>query len=312
MAKASCRRAITAALEELSAANSALYFVATDSRGSVTASALAEQYPGRFIEAGIAEQNAVGIACGLALEGKTAFVMGPACFLAARSYEQIKVDVAYAYADVKIIGVSAGVSYGPLGSTHTSLHDFACMRALPNIEIFASSDAIQADAVARYLTRSGKPAYLRVGRGDVESIYAPGETFEMHWAKFPRCGDDITLIACGEMVHPALLAAERLAKSGISARVVDMFCLKPADDEAIIQSAQETGAILTIEEHSVHGGLGELVAGIVARHCPVPMAMLGFPDEVCKVGKSADLFSHYGLTPEHIADEARRLLKRRL
>lgn len=167
MAKTSCRKAFTSAMENLAGRGKSIYMVCTDSRGGVTAGDFAEKYPGQFVEAGIAEQNAVGIAAGLAAVGKTAFVAGPACFLAARSYEQVKVDVAYNNFDVKIVGVSAGVSYGPLGGTHTALHDIAGMRALPNIEIFAPSDGEQTKRVTEYLAASGKPAYMRFGRGEV-------------------------------------------------------------------------------------------------------------------------------------------------
>ncbi len=309
MAKVSCRRAVTATLERLAADAPNLYFVTTDSRGSVTAGPLGQQVPGRFIEVGIAEQNAVGIAAGLASVGKTPFVMGPACFLAARAYEQVKVDVAYNKADVKIIGVSGGVSYGPLGGTHTSLHDIAGMRALPNLEVFVPSDNVQAAALTAYLAQSGKPAYLRTGRGDVEGVYDEAETFEPHKAKTVREGRDLTLIACGELVWHARQAAQLLEDKGISARVLDLFCLKPADEDAIVRAARETGAIVTIEEHSVHGGLGELVCGVTARCCPVPVRVLGFPDEEYKVGASGDLFSYYGLDAAGIADAAEALLK---
>ncbi len=309
MAKGSCRRAVTQTLERLAVHNDRLFFLTTDSRGSATAGGLADRFPERFIEVGIAEQDAIGIASGLALVGKTPFVMGPACFLAARAYEQIKVDVAYAKADVKIIGVSAGVSYGPLGGTHTALHDVAGMRVLPNIEVFAPSDAVQAEAITRYIAASSRPAYLRTGRGDVEAVYEDGETFEMSKAKLVRDGGDVTLIACGEMVWHTKQAADLLAAQGIEARVLDMFCLKPGDSQAVIKAARETGAIVTIEEHSVHGGLGEMVCGITAQNCSVPVRVLGFPDEEYKVGKSEELFVHYGLDAKGIASRTLKFIK---
>ncbi|MCL2815016.1 MAG: transketolase family protein [Oscillospiraceae bacterium] len=295
-------------MENLAEQNKSIYMVCTDSRGGVTAGSFAEKYPGRFVEAGIAEQNAVGIAAGLAAAGKTAFVAGPACFLAARSYEQIKIDVAYNNFDVKIIGVSAGVSYGPLGGTHTTLHDFAALRALPNLEIFAPGDGVLTAEITKYLASSGKPAYMRMGRGDVESIYPEGERFEMHKAKLVAEGGDVTVIACGEMVFYAKQAAKLLAGEGVSVRVLDMFCLKPADTEAICKAARETKAIVTIEEHSIHGGLGELVCGITSRYCPVPVGIMGFLDEECKVGGNTELFEYYNLTPEGIAAEAKELI----
>ncbi len=311
MAKVSCRKAFCQRLLERARKDKDIYAVCTDSRGSVTIGAMAQELPGQFVEAGIAEQNAVAVGAGLALTGKRVFVCGPACFLAARAYEQVKIDVAYNCTNVKVIGVSAGVSYGPLGCTHTSLHDFASMRSLPNIQVLAPADAVQAQAIADYLMENDGPAYVRMGRGDVEAVYPEGELFEVGKAKLVRDGSDVTLIACGEMVYYAVQAAQLLAEEGIHARVLDLFCLKPADEEAVRRAACETGAIVTVEEHSVNGGLGELVARITSESHPVPLMALGFPDEEYLVGKSQDLFRHYGLTPENIADCARQVMARK-
>jgi len=309
MSKVSCRKAFTSTIEALAKFDESIYIVCTDSRGSVTATDFAIKYPDRFIEVGIAEQNAISIAAGLATTGKNVFVAGPACFLAARAYEQIKVDVAYNQTNVKIIGVSAGLSYGPLGVTHTTLHDFAGMRALPNLQIFVPSDAAQTAFITKYLAASDNPAYMRTGRGDVEEIYSSTEHFDIHKAKTLHSGSDVSIIACGEMVYPSLKAAELLASEGISARVIDMFCLKPADVEAICKAAHETKVIVTVEEHSIYGGLGELVCSITSQHCPVPVKIMGIPNEDCKVGTSAQLFEYYGFTPQGIANEARKLVK---
>lgn len=311
MAKGSCRKAVCARIIEHAKEDASVYAVCTDSRGSVTIGAMAQELPDQFVEAGIAEQNAVAVGAGLALTGKKVFVCGPACFLAARAYEQVKVDVAYNCTNVKLIGVSAGVSYGPLGCTHTSLHDFASMRALPNIEVLAPADATQARAITDYLLSHKGPAYVRMGRGDVEDVYPAGTEFEMGKAKTVCDGTDLTIIACGEMVYYAKQAASLLAQDGISARVLDLFCLKPADEEAIARAAKETGAILTVEEHSVNGGLGELVSHVVCQTTPVPMKILGFPDEEYLVGKSQELFAYYGLTAENIAKEAKTILRRK-
>jgi len=308
MTKVSCRKAFTKALEALASMDNNIFMICTDSRGSVTATGFAKKYPDQFIEAGIAEQNAVGIAAGLASVGKTAFVAGPACFLSARSYEQIKVDVAYNKTNVKIVGVSAGVSYGPLGGTHITLHDFAGMRALPNIEVFAPSDAVQTAFITNYMANHNGPAYMRSGRGDVNAVYDADELFDIHKAKTVIDGGDITLIACGEMVYPCIKAAESLKSKGISARVLDIFCLKPVDTESICKAALETKAIVTVEEHSIYGGLGELVCGIVAQHNPIPVRIMGFPDEEYKVGNSSELFNYYKLTSKDIAETARKLV----
>jgi len=308
MSKVSCRTVFTSTIEAIAANDETIYMVCTDSRGSVTSGGFAKQYPGRFIEAGIAEQNAISIAAGLSTTGKNVFVAGPACFLSARGYEQIKTDIAYNQTNVKIIGVSAGVSYGPLGGTHTTLHDFAGLRALPNIEIFAPSDGVQAAFITRYLAKSKSPAYMRMGRGDVDTIYGENETFDIHKAKMVKDGTDVTLIACGEMVSPAIKAAEKLEKEGISTRVLDMFCIKPPDIAAILDAATQTKAIVTIEEHSVSGGLGELVCAITAQFHPTKVRVMAFPDEEYKVGKNHELFEYYGLTPGGIAQAAKNII----
>lgn len=309
MAKVSCRKAFTSLLLRRGREDSSIFAVATDSRGSVTMGDFYQELPAQSVEAGIAEQNAVALAAGLSLTGKNVFVAGPASFLAARSFEQVKVDVAYNGTNVKIIGVSGGVSYGPLGGTHTALHDIASMRALPNIEIFIPADAVETAAVTEYLLAKHGPAYMRTGRGDVEEVYSQGESFDVHKAKTVLEGSDVTIIACGEMVYFAKEAGLLLKKQGISARVLDLCCLKPADEEAIIQAAKETKGIVTVEEHSVFGGLGELVCHVVAENAPVKVRVMGFPDAEYKVGKNSELFSYYGLTPEKIALEAENILK---
>ena len=308
MAKVSCRKAFSSALLECAQKDENIFTIATDSRGSVTTSNFFKELPEQSVELGIAEQNAVAMGAGLALTGKNVFVTSPACFLAARAYEQVKVDVAYNNTNVKLIGVSAGVSYGPLGCTHTSLHDFASMRSLPNIHVYAPADGVQTTWLINHLASWEGPAYVRMGRGDVEAVYPEGTEFELGKAKVALDGSDVTLIACGEMVYPAVEAAKLLEKDGISARVIDMFCLKPFDRETIETAAKETKAIVTVEEHSVYGGLGELVAHVVTESCPRKMAILGFPDEEYVVGKSSELFQHYGLTAKDIAAHAKRIL----
>ncbi len=310
MGLASCRSAFSQRLIELAEADGRICVVATDSRGSVTIGGFAERYPNRFIECGIAEQDATGIAAGLSKIGNTVFLTGPACFLSARAYEQVKTDIAYNMTNVKIIGVSAGVSYGPLGGTHTTLHDLAGMRALANLAVFAPADDVQTRWLTDYLAANPGPAYVRMGRGDVERVYQPGETFEAGRAKTVCEGEDITIIACGETVYPARLAAELLAARGVSARVLDMFTIKPIDTGAVIRAARETSAILTVEEHGVNGGLGEAVARIVCENEPVMMKALGFPDEEILIGSPRELFGAYGLTGQKIMEEAVALLDR--
>jgi transketolase len=309
MAKVSCRKAFTQALLEAARGNPRIYAIATDSRLSVTLDSFARELPDQFLELGIAEQIAVALAAGLASTGRNVFVAGPACFLAGRSFEQIKVDVAYNKSNVKIVAVSAGVSYGPLGGTHTALHDFASLRALPNIQIFVPADNAAAGAITRRLAVMEGPAYMRTGRGDVEAIYGEAEIFEPGKAKIIGNGKDIAIIACGEMVYQAKTAASLLQKRGIGARVIDMWSLRPLDEDAILQAARETGRVLTVEEHSIYGGLGEAAAHLLAEQYPVRMKILGFPDEEYKVGKSGELFHYYGLDAEGIAGSAQSLLR---
>lgn len=301
MAMGSCRKAFTKKLLEQAKQNKTLYAVATDSRGSVTLTDFGKELPDRLIEFGIAEQNAVAAAAGLAKTGKNVFVTGPACFLAARAYEQIKVDVGYNKTNVKIIGVSAGVSYGPLGCTHTTMHDYAAMRALPNLRILAPSDDVQTAWLTEVLCDLEGPCYVRMGRGDVERVYSENEHFDLNKAKEVCTGNDAAIIACGEMVAPAVKAAELLRERGLQVRVLDCFSIKPLDEVSVLSALRETKAVVTVEEHSTLGGLGETVAHVAVENggC-APMKLMGLPEEVI-IGKSKELFAHYGLTAEGIA-----------
>lgn len=309
MEKVSCRKAFTATLLEKALNDDSIFAVTTDSRGSVTIGEFAKKLPDRFIELGIAEQNAVSCASGIAKTGKNVFVAGPASFLAARAYEQVKVDVAYNNSNVKIVGVSAGVSYGPLGCTHTTMHDFASMRALPNISILAPSDAVQTAFLTEKLCKLHGPYYMRMGRGDVDRVYQPGESFEIGKAKLVREGNDATIIACGEMVAPAVAASDLLRQQGINVRVLDCFTIKPLDIEAVKSALTDTKLVITAEEHSTLGGLGEAVAHVaVALRHSAHVEIMGLPEEVI-IGKPHELFQHYGLTAENLAGKVLSLLE---
>jgi len=303
-----CRKAITDTLLEEGKKNRNLYVVTSDARGSVTLTDFARELPGQFVEVGIAEQNAVGIAAGLALSGKNAFVCGPACFYSARSLEQIKVDVAYTGCSVKVIGVSGGVSYGALGSTHHSLHDIAVMRTFPGMKVYLPSDRFQSEWLTRYLSTSVESAYVRVGRNPVPDIYSRADTFEAGKARVLKSGGDIAIIATGETVYHALQAAEKLEADGIRPTVIDMFTIKPIDESAVITAAQNNRCILTVEEHSIYGGLGAAVAEITSQHHPTRMMILGIPDENAVHGKSLEIFAYYGLDMEGIYRHATSLL----
>ncbi|MBR5380133.1 MAG: transketolase family protein [Clostridia bacterium] len=309
MTKSTVRGAFTAELLALAKKDRSLYALATDSRGSVTLTAFADELPSQFVECGIAEQDAVGIAAGLANAGLRPFVCGPACFYSMRSAEQVKADVSYSHMNVKIIGVSGGVSYGALGSTHHSTQDIALMRALPGMEVYLPSDAVQMRALTRYLASSNEPAYVRMGRGPVPEIYTEKDFFTPGKAVKLLDGKDAAVIACGEMVYWATEAARILNEKGIHISVYDMFTIKPLDEEAIMEAAG-TGFVLTVEEHAVYGGLGGAVAEVLSQKKPTRMRILGLPDEKVYTGKSEEVFRHYGLDGEGIAKAVREGLKK--
>ena len=300
MSMSTLRGAFTQRILELAKEDKSIFTLATDSRGSVTLGDYAKQLPEQFVECGIAEQDAVGIAAGLADAGLRPFVCGPACFFSMRSAEQVKVDVAYSHMNVKIIGVSGGVSYGALGSTHHSTQDIALMRAIPSLEVFLPSDAVQMRCLTDYLAASNEPAFVRVGRGAVEDIYAPGTSFTVGKAVKLAEGKDAAIIAAGETVCRALKAAQMLKNESINVSVYDMFTIKPLDCEAISEAA-ETGFVLTVEEHSIYGGLGGAVAEYLSQNKPTRMKILGLPDEKYYTGTSNEVFAHYGLDENGIA-----------
>ncbi len=296
-----CRKAFTDKLIELAKKDKDIVALTSDARGSVTLDKFAEILPQQFVELGIAEQNAVGVAAGMALSGKKAFVCGPACFYSTRSFEQIKVDLAYTQANVKVIGVSGGVSYGALGSTHHSLHDIAAMRCLPDLTIILPCDIYQTGKMTEQLAEYVGPVYVRMGRGAVPNVYDNDNVpFEIGKANILLAGNDITIIATGETVYHAYHAGLQLKKEGIEARVVDMHTLKPLDKRAVLDSAKKTRAIVTVEEHSIYGGLGAAVAEILVQNNPKPMRIIGIPDENAAHGSSRQLFDYYGLDTKGI------------
>ena len=282
----------------------------SDSRGSASLSRFADTFPDQFVEVGIAEQDLVSIAAGLARCGKKAFAASPACFLSTRSYEQAKVDCAYSNTNVTLIGISGGVSYGALGMSHHSAQDIAAMSALPNMRVYLPSDRFQTAKLVEALLQDEMPAYLRVGRNAVEDVYTEDACpFAMDKATWLREGEDVAIIACGEMVRPALDAAEALAAEGITATVLDMYCVKPLDKEAVLRAAQKAKAVLTVEEHAPYGGLGSMVAQVVAENCPRKVKNLTLPDAPVITGTSKEVFAYYGLDAAGIAAAARELVR---
>jgi transketolase len=304
------RQVICETLMELAKDDRDIMVLASDSRGSAAMGPFANAYPDQFVEVGIAEQNIVGIAAGLAHSGKKPFVTSPACFLSMRSIEQIKVDVAYSATNVKLIGISGGISYGALGMSHHSLQDIAVMRAIPGIAVILPADRHETRRMTKALVGHTGPVYVRIGRNPVEDVYEgewDGE-FVIGKAVTMREGSDLTIIAAGETVRVALDTEALLREAGVSCRVLNMHTIKPLDAEAVLRAARETGHIITVEEHSIHGGLGAAVAETVIQHHPVPMRIVGIPDEPAIAGKTAEVFRHYGIAADHLADLALRLI----
>lgn len=281
----------------------------SDSRGSGSMTDFAREKPLQFVEVGIAEQNLVAISAGLASCGKKTYAVSPASFLSARSLEQVKVDVAYSNTNVKLIGISGGVSYGALGMTHHSTNDIAIMSSIPNMRVYLPSDRFQTKKLIEAVLQDSRPAYIRVGRNAVEDVYYEGETpFILDKATLLTEGNDVAIIACGEMVKPAQMAAKELENQGISVRVLDMYCLKPIDIDAVIRAAKECKCIVTIEEHSYFGGLGSLVCSIVAQNCLKKVKVLALPDEPVVTGSSKQIFDNYGLNIEGIISAVKKML----
>ena len=311
MSKVANKQMICEVLMEAAKTDKDIVALCSDSRGSGSFTPFADTYPKQFVETGIAEQNLVSIAAGLAKCGKKAYAVSPACFLSTRSYEQCKIDVAYSNTNVKLIGISGGISYGALGMSHHSAQDIAAMSAIPNMRVYIPSDHLQTKALTKALLEDNKPAYIRVGRNAVDPVYSEGEVpFELDKATVFSPGGDIAIIACGEMVKPAKDAAGILENEGIHATVIDMYCVKPLDTDAVIEAAKAAKVVLTVEEHSPFGGLGSMVAQVVSGECPRLVKNMALPDSPVITGTSAQVFDYYGLTAEGIAKEGKALLKK--
>ena len=273
------RQAICEVLMDKAKEDKDIMVLCSDSRGSASMTPFADNFPDQFIETGIAEQNLVSISAGLAKCGKKPFACSPACFLSTRSYEQAKVDVAYSNTNVTLIGISGGISYGALGMSHHSAQDIAAMSAIPNMRVYLPSDRHQTKHLIEALLKDEKPSYIRVGRNPVEDIYTEDNCpFEMDKATVLKEGTDVAIIACGEMVRPAFAAAKLLEEQGISATVLDMYCVKPLDTEGVIKAAKNAKAVITVEEHAPFGGLGSMVAQVVGANCPKKVLNMALPD----------------------------------
>ena len=304
------RKAICDVLLKEAETDKDIVVLCSDSRGSASLAPFADAYPEQFVEMGIAEQDLVSVSAGLAHCGKKAFAASPACFLSTRSYEQCKIDVAYSNTNVKLIGISGGISYGALGMSHHSAQDIAAMSAIPNMRVYLPSDRFQTAKLVEALLKDEKPAYIRVGRNPVEDIYTEDNCpFEMDKATVLTEGTDAAIIACGEMVRPALEAAKLLEKEGIHATVLDMYCVKPLDKEAIVKAASNAKVVVTAEEHAPFGGLGSMVSQVVGAECPRKVLNIALPDAPVVSGTSQEVFDYYGMNAEGIAKAVKDALK---
>ncbi|MEP3280511.1 MAG: transketolase family protein [Stappiaceae bacterium] len=306
-----CRDAFSQTLEALAEENNDIVTVCNDSVGSSKMSGFRDRFSERLINVGIAEQNMVGVAAGLANGGKIPFVCCASPFLTGRALEQIKADVAYSETNVKLCGISSGLAYGDLGPTHHSIEDFAWVRALPNITIVAPSDRSETAAATKWAAHHDGAVFLRLSRVGVPDLLPDDHTFIPGKADMLREGKDVTIIANGVLTHRALLAAELLSNNNVSARVLNMATVRPLDTDCIVKAAQETGAILTCEEHTIFGGLGSAVAEVVVETCPVPMKRLGVPGIFAPTGSANFLLDRFGMSPQGIVESATALMMKK-
>ncbi|GJM16224.1 MAG: transketolase [Thermodesulfobacteriota bacterium] len=270
-----------------------------------------EAFPNRFIEIGIAEQNMAGIGAGLAFAGKVPFISSYATFNPGRNWDQIRVSICYSMANVKIMGAHAGISVGPDGATHQAMEDIAITRCLPNLTVIVPTDYWETKKAAIAIAKIDSPVYMRFGREKIPVITTEKTPFQIGRADTFRNGKDVTVVACGSLVYEALVAAEKLSKSGIDVRVINCHTIKPIDEKTIIKAANETGAIVTAEEHQVHGGLGNAVAEVVAKNSPVPMEYVAMMDRFGESGEPNELMQKFGLDSKGIVSAIEKVLKRK-
>ena len=298
-------------LLSLSKKDKDIVVVTSDSRGSGKLVPFGKELPNQLIEVGIAEQNLVGISAGLSAGGKKVFGVSPSSFLTARSIEQIKNDVAYSNHPTTLVGISSGISYGQLGSTHHSIHDLAVLRTINNISIVVPADNFEARESIKKAVNYNKPLFIRFGKKPMMKIHNDNEKFEIGKAIKISNGKDITMIAIGETVQRAVVASQILAKENISSTVISMHTLKPFDYDTFINSIKETRAIITLEEHSIYGGLGEQCANILSQNqIYLPFKILGIPDEYMINGSQSDVLDYYNMDPKKIVSIAKKLIKK--
>jgi transketolase len=305
-----CRVAFAEALLELAAEDRRIVAVCNDSVGSSNLVEFKKRFPGRLVNVGIAEQNMVGVAAGLANTGLIPFVCAAAPFLTGRALEQIKADVAYSGYHVVLCGMSPGVAYGQLGPTHHSIEDLSWLRAIADLDIVVPADPRQTAQTVRWAATARRGAFLRISRFGVPAVSSPHSQFRLGHADVLREGGDVAIIAAGAMVARALEAADRLRPDGIEAQVLNMASISPIDRDAVLAAA-ETGAVVTVEEATVTGGLGSAVASLIVQNRPVPMRILGVPRAFAPTGSAGFLLEHFGLTAGSIARAVREVVAER-
>lgn len=302
------REAFGATLVELASEGVDVVAVEADLSKSTTTATFADSYPERFFNVGIAEQNMIDVAAGLAVAGKVAFTGSFAVFATGRAYDQVRNTVCYSNLDVKIAPTHSGITVGPDGGSHQMLEDIALMRVLPGMRVLVPADHNAAKAALRLAATTPGPFYVRLGRVAAEDVYPEGFELELGRAYVLREGTDVTIAACGVEVAEALKAAELLAEQGVSAEVIDIACVKPLDVDTIVASVAKTGRIVTCEEHSVLAGMGSAVSEVLSEVCPVPTRRIGVADVFGTSGEPAELLEHFGLTAEHIRRAALELI----
>lgn len=297
-------------LQALAETDRDIIAVTSDSRGSGKLVPFGQKYPNQIVEVGIAEQNLVGVAAGLASAGKKTFAVSPACFLSARALEQIKNDVCYSDNPVTLVGISAGVSYGALGTTHHSLHDFSVLRAINNITIVVPADNFETEQAVKLAAKTKKPIYMRFGKKAMPFLNENNKTFEFGKGRIVKEGNDLTIIATGETVYPAWLAAKKLEDDlGIKTTVVSMHTIKPLDISLIKTLASNGKPIITVEEHMIHGGLGEACASYLFQNgFQNRFEIIGIPDEYTVTGSQVEIFNHYGISEEGLYKTCKKIL----
>ncbi len=307
--KVATRNGYGDALMELGSTYPQVVVLSADLAESMRVHEFQHSYPQRFVEVGVAEQNMMGIAAGLALSGKIPFVSSYAVFSPGRNWDQLRVSVCYSKANVKVIGGHAGITVGPDGATHQAMEDLAITRCLPNLVVLCPTDALEAKKATIAAASHHGPVYIRVGREPTPMFTAPDAPFVIGKANVLREGTDVTLIGCGFLVYEALLAAHQLAKEHISATVINCHTIKPIDERAIVYAARRTRAVVTVEEHQIHGGLGSAVSEVLAQNYPLPMKMIGMCDQFGESGKATDLLQKYHFTAPYIVQAAKHALE---